>query len=149
MESACAATPLPFGGREAQLAAFDEALAAADCRGVVIAGPAGTGRSRLAEEVLARARRGGCRADLAVATAAAAAMPLGAIGHLLPGGTDFRHPAEAFAAVAANLPANDRRRWVVVVDDAQLLDPSSAVLLGSVWECLKARKADSPKPEPN
>ncbi|WP_406054166.1 LuxR C-terminal-related transcriptional regulator [Streptomyces sp. NBC_01077] len=120
----------PLAGREGQLQEITAAWADRHCRGVVICGPAGVGKSRLAEECLARAVRDGWKGRRATATAAAAAVPLGAIAHLIPPGVDLSDPVKAFATVATALagPGRNRRR-ALWVDDLHLLDATSAVLL--------------------
>ncbi|MFJ4429049.1 helix-turn-helix transcriptional regulator [Streptomyces bobili] len=120
----------PLVGRQSQLEAFTAAWADRRCRGVVIYGPAGVGKSRLAEECLARAVHEGWKGRRATASAVAAAVPLGAIAHLVPSGVDLSDPVKGFAAVAAVLAGPHRdRRWAVWVDDLHLLDATSAVLL--------------------
>ncbi|MCX5233122.1 LuxR family transcriptional regulator [Streptomyces sp. NBC_00233] len=119
----------PLVGRGSELAAFDAVWKSRRCRGVVICGPAGVGKSRLAEECLARVVRAGFRGGRATVTAAAAAVPLGAIAHLIPAGVDLSNPVKGFAAVARALAGPDRRRWALLVDDLHLLDATSAVLL--------------------
>ncbi|MFG6201869.1 LuxR C-terminal-related transcriptional regulator [Nonomuraea sp. JJY05] len=106
----------PFAGRETQLATIRSAVEAG---GAVVAGPAGAGKSRLAAEVLSGT------GDVArvLATAAASDLPLGVMAHLLPAqpphGNVIRWAADAL----------DRERLVLMVDDAHLLDPVSAVLV--------------------
>ncbi|MCX2185031.1 LuxR family transcriptional regulator [Streptomyces sp. SKN60] len=120
----------PLTSRDGELDDFAKAWAGRRCRGVVIYGPAGVGKSRLAEECLARTVHAGWKGRRATASAAAAAVPLGAIAHLIPPGIDLSDPVTGFAAVAAALagPRQDRQ-WAVWVDDLHLLDASSAVLL--------------------
>ncbi|MFE5549887.1 LuxR C-terminal-related transcriptional regulator [Streptomyces sp. NPDC056534] len=123
-------SPWPLAGRESQLQEITTAWADRHCCGVVICGPAGVGKSRLAEECLARAVRDGWKGRRATATAAAAAVPLGAIAHLIPPGVDLSDPVKAFATVATALAGPGRnRRWALWVDDLHLLDATSAVLL--------------------
>ncbi|MEY9872006.1 DNA-binding CsgD family transcriptional regulator [Streptacidiphilus sp. MAP12-33] len=118
----------PLAGRDEQLAEFDAAWST--CRGLVVSGPAGVGKTRLAEEFLARAVRAGFRGGRATATAAAAEMPLAAVAHLLPPGVDLSDPVRGFAAVARRLAGPERdRRCVLLIDDLHLLDSASAVLL--------------------
>jgi DNA-binding CsgD family transcriptional regulator len=66
------AEPWPLVGRDLELASFAAAWAARRCQGVVIHGPAGIGKSRLAEECLPRAVRAGFEAGRATASARAA-----------------------------------------------------------------------------
>ncbi len=87
--------------------------------GVLVTGPAGTGRTRFAREVLAAtADRLGPGAWV-TATAAAATVPLGAFAALTTA-TDARTAAEQAAG---------RCRGVLVVDDAHLLDAASLALV--------------------
>ncbi|MCM2416571.1 LuxR family transcriptional regulator [Streptomyces sp. RKAG293] len=130
----------PLVGREAELDAFETAWANPRCRGWMIFGSAGAGKSRLAEECLARTVRKGWKSGRATASAAAAAVPLSAIAHLIPSGIDLSDPVKGFAAVDQALAGPGRRRkWVIWVDDLHLLDATSVVLLrqlmdaGVVW----------------
>ncbi|MEV0236245.1 LuxR C-terminal-related transcriptional regulator [Nonomuraea sp. NPDC050786] len=102
----------PFIGRATQLAKIRSAA-----EGVVVAGPAGTGKSRL----VAQAVHGLDGVAWARATAAAAEVPLGAFAPLLPATPPAGNPL-GWAAAALRAP-------VLVVDDAHLLDPASAALV--------------------
>ncbi|MEV6333048.1 LuxR C-terminal-related transcriptional regulator [Streptomyces sp. NPDC051909] len=116
--------------RNPELEAFEVAWGRRSCQAIVIAGPAGVGKSRLAEECLARAVRGGFKGRRATATAAAATVPLGAIAHILPPGVDLSEPVKGFAEVARVLSGPQRdRKWAILIDDVHLLDATSAVLL--------------------
>ncbi|WP_405975197.1 LuxR C-terminal-related transcriptional regulator [Streptomyces sp. NBC_00988] len=121
-------------GRGPELDAFAAALTDGECRGFVVGGPAGVGKSRLGEECLGRAAGKGLRVGRAAASAAAGAVPLGAIAHLLPAGVDLSDPVAGFAAVARGLAAEPGRQWVLFVDDMHLLDASSAVLLRQLMD---------------
>ncbi|MCX2185019.1 LuxR C-terminal-related transcriptional regulator [Streptomyces sp. SKN60] len=120
----------PLIGRDSELQAFTRAWAQRQCHGIVICGPAGVGKSRLAEECLARAARQGWRTRRVTASAAAAQVPLGAIAHLIPPGTDLSDPVKGFATVATALagPQHDSH-WAIWVDDLHQIDATSAVLL--------------------
>ncbi|MGW1616649.1 LuxR C-terminal-related transcriptional regulator [Streptomyces sp. NPDC002285] len=120
----------PLTGREGELAALKQAWATRACRGLVICGPAGVGKTRLAEECLAFAAREGWQPGRATASTAAGTVPLGAIAHMLPVGVDLSDPVKGFAQVAAALADGpNRRRWAFWVDDLHLLDATSAMLL--------------------
>ena len=120
----------PLVGRRAEL----ETLAAAlgDTRaGVVLAGAAGVGKTRLAREALARAEAAGREVEWVAATRAAASIPFGAVSHLLPPterlGDDR---VEILRRAAALMAERGRGRLLVLgVDDAHLLDDASAVLV--------------------
>jgi ATP/maltotriose-dependent transcriptional regulator MalT len=123
----------PLVDRVEQLEQFDAALGDERCRVVIIRGPAGVGKSRLGEELLSHAIRRGHRGDRAVASAAAATIPLGAMAHLLPTEVATADAVAVFAAAAGRFhgPAKDRR-YVLLVDDLHLLDPTSATLLSQL-----------------
>lgn len=127
--------PWPLIGRDRELARFAAAWTARRCRGVVVCGPAGIGKSRLAEEYLALAAPDGLNGGRATASIAAAAVPLGAIAHLIPPGLDLSDPVRGFAEMARALsgPGGDRPR-VLLVDDLQWLDAASAVLLRQLMD---------------
>jgi DNA-binding NarL/FixJ family response regulator len=116
-------------GRGDELARI--ALARAEGRtGVVISGPAGVGKSRLAREALSAAERDGAVVGWVQATRSAASVPLGAFASLLP--ADVRSD-DLFELMQRSVQAlHDRARghpFVLGVDDAQWLDPTSATLV--------------------
>ncbi|MFE0654559.1 AAA family ATPase [Streptomyces sp. NPDC059534] len=124
----------PLVGRERELALFVNSLTDRRARGVVIYGASGVGKSRLAEEFLTQAARAGFSHGLATASALAGAVPLGAIAHLLPMGVDFSDPVAGFAAAVRTLSGPERRRWVLMIDDLQFLDATSAMLLRQLMD---------------
>lgn len=121
----------PLVGRRRELARLDEAL---DGPGLVVAGDAGVGKSRLVREALLRAEQHGDATVLVVASGSLARLPFGAVAHLLPAevpretelGNVLRRCADALLAAAAG------DRLVIGVDDAHLLDAPSAALLHHV-----------------
>nr|WSX77901.1 LuxR C-terminal-related transcriptional regulator [Streptomyces sp. NBC_00899] len=130
----------PLVARDAELAAFGGQWSAPGFRGCVLRGPAGVGKTRLAEEYLARAARDGYRTGRARATAGAGTVPLGAIAHLIPATVDLSDPVAGFPRVAAALAGPGRdRRWAFLVDDLHLLDATSAVLLRQLLETRTVR----------
>ncbi|WP_406213604.1 LuxR C-terminal-related transcriptional regulator [Streptomyces decoyicus] len=124
----------PFAGRSEELAAFETYLGGGTVSALLVHGPAGVGKSRLAEECLRHAERQGYRTERVVATTADAALPLGALGHLLPPDAPVHDPVLTFHAAAKAFAPHGSdgrsRRGVVLVDDLPLLDNASAVLLG-------------------
>jgi DNA-binding CsgD family transcriptional regulator len=117
----------PLTGRERELRAVGDALDGGSAGGVVIAGPAGVGKTRLAVEGAELAAAQGCEVAWARATRSARAIPLGAFGALLPSDGDgvelLTRARQALADRAAG------RRLVLCVDDGHLLDDASAALV--------------------
>ena len=120
----------PLVGRGVELERIAEARLAADARGVVVSAPAGVGKSRLARDAVAAAEADGASVSWVQATRSAAAVPLGAFAGLMPAGVRSDQPLELLrrSAEALRERANGRR-VVIGVDDAQLLDPTSAALV--------------------
>ena len=119
----------PLVGREPELARI-----AADreegYRGVVIAAPAGAGKSRLGREALAVAGHDGALTEWVQATDSAAMVPLGAFAALLPKGIRSEQMFTLLRAISRSLGERAAGRAIVLgVDDAQLLDPVSAALV--------------------
>lgn len=121
----------PLIGRDREV----ERVAAAWQRGsggVVLAGEAGVGKSRVAREALRRADALGHATAAVIATRAAAELPLGALAALLPIADTRPGRREDLIqrAVAAISGPGPGKRLMLLVDDAHLLDaPSAAVLL--------------------
>jgi len=143
---------LPLVGRGAELRFVAEALS--EAAGVVIAGSAGVGKTRLADEASQRAEADGHTVAWVRANRSAASIPLGAFAPLLPA-TDSRLPegvellAHARHALAARAAGT---RLVLCVDDGQLLDDASAALVhqlvaaGEAFAIVTVRK-DEPVPD--
>src|SRR5919202_5404928 len=145
----------PLVGREAELAMIATAVAGEAPGGVVLAGPAGAGRTRLAREAVRRAEAAGCVAEAFTATRALASVPFGAFARLLAG-VDRRTQdrLELFLALleALRRAAGDRR-LLVAMDDAHLLDQAGAALLHQMASTnaavvLATVRAGEPCPEP-
>ncbi|MCW2913308.1 MAG: helix-turn-helix transcriptional regulator [Actinomycetia bacterium] len=97
-------------------------------RGVVLAGAAGVGKTRLARETLTTAAQRGAVTRWVAATASARGLPLGAFGTLM--GTVGGDPARILRQASDALLAGAGPAGVVIgVDDAHLLDELSALLV--------------------
>lgn len=118
----------PFVGRSGELAALADLSEDQRTDTVLVSGPEGVGKSRLADEYLALCDAQGCPGERIVARREKSAVPFGATAHLLPPDADPADPVSCFAHAARGLRAADGRR-LVVVDDVHWLDPASAILL--------------------
>ncbi|MDT5019141.1 MAG: hypothetical protein QOD39_5301, partial [Mycobacterium sp.] len=116
----------PLAGRDDELASIRRALSGGSKHsGVVIVGPAGVGKTRLAREVLARAEAAGECTNWIVGTESARALPLGAFTALISEAIadpmpNVRHLINSFVA------QQRQGRILIGVDDAHLLDGLSA-----------------------
>jgi len=99
--------------------------------GVVLAGAPGVGKTRLAREALALAKKRGVLTRWAVATASARALPLGAFAATLGvvGPDPARLVRQAGDALLAGAGKAGVGSVVIGVDDAHLLDELSATLV--------------------
>lgn len=123
----------PLVGRDAELARLGEVLADPGARGLLIAGAAGLGKTRIAAECAARARAAGYRAVAVSGHRSYRELPFGALAHLMPAvaadtvsadrGALLRRLAATLSTPAGGEPA------LLVLDDAHLLDDSSATLV--------------------
>ncbi|MEG8277212.1 LuxR C-terminal-related transcriptional regulator [Streptomyces sp. AHA2] len=115
--------PWPMLGRDRELELADRALRDPASSGVLVTGPFGTGRSRLAQECWRAAGRRGHPRLHAAATPAARYVPLGALAPVLRRGPDGA-PGLLEDEVRAVRP-----RPVLFLDDAHHLDSASARLV--------------------
>ena len=118
-------------GRAAELAQLDAAIGAGGAGGIVLAGTAGAGKTRLLREALHRASRSGRDVVQVAATRCTAAIPFGAVASLLPrGGPAAGPPWELLRRAADHLTRPTSQAPLVVgADDVHLLEPESAALL--------------------
>ncbi|HEY5854039.1 MAG TPA: LuxR C-terminal-related transcriptional regulator [Aldersonia sp.] len=118
----------PLTGRAEELAVIARIAEAPAGSGVVLAGAAGVGKTRLALEALDRARDRGWQCCYVTATESARSIPLGAFSDYATdfGSDPLRRVQEVVDAVAGG---GGHRRVVVGVDDAHLLDEMSAVVV--------------------
>ncbi|MCZ2857478.1 LuxR C-terminal-related transcriptional regulator [Blastococcus sp. VKM Ac-2987] len=119
--------PWPLTGRDAELRRVAAAIRPGAV-GIVVAGPAGVGKTRLAREALALPGRRGATVVWAHGSTAARPFPLGAFAGLLdvPAGDAVETIGRALDALARQQPL------VLAVDDAHLLDEHSAIVLHRV-----------------
>ena len=110
----------PFVGREAEVDHVTRALATR--QGVVLAGEAGVGKTRLLAEAVERCTADGQRVLQVRATRSSGVVPLGAFAPLLPIDAAAASLARAREAILAREPA------VLAIDDAHALDEASAAL---------------------
>jgi len=125
----------PLTGRRRELDEFAAALDDPRAHGLVIHGPAGVGKTRLADECLAVAARQGRTVGRATATEGAHHVPLGLLAHLLP--ATLADPHADLAAVFSQVAHTLREEGasgpaVILIDDLPLVDSTSAALLAQV-----------------
>jgi DNA-binding CsgD family transcriptional regulator len=128
--------PWPLTGRSEQLEVLGRYYRDGSVGGVVLHGPAGVGKTRLAEEALSRAERSGRPTARAVGHPSMASIPLGALAHMLPAslvgglgvGDDERTGLFHGARAELRRLAGDDR-LVLLVDDVDLLDDTSLAVL--------------------
>ena len=130
-------------GRDTELAELRRALGGVGkYAGVVIAGAAGVGKTRLARELIGRTAATGMQTNWVVGTASARPIPLGAFTTTLS--------SEAMAAVSAPAPSvrrvidslvgqHSKGRFLIGVDDAHLLDGFSAHVVHHLAQTREAR----------
>lgn len=123
-----------FVGRDDELAQLVSRLADRSVKGIVLAGPAGVGKTRLAAEFLKRAESSKSATAHVTASRSTRGVPFGAFASLLPAG-DYPEGAVGDragmlrSAGAALVRDAGNRRLVLLVDDAHLLDDASATLV--------------------
>lgn len=149
----------PLVGRADEVSRLGEMLSDPCSRGLVLAGEAGVGKTRLAAELAAMLELAGVLVLRATATGSSTGLPLGALAPLLSG---LRHdrPGDAMdrggllrRCAEVLVEAAGGRRLVLSVDDAHLLDDTSATLLHQlvttgVAAALVTVRAGQPAPAP-
>jgi DNA-binding CsgD family transcriptional regulator/tetratricopeptide (TPR) repeat protein len=119
----------PLTGRAEELRLVAEVIrAAGKTPGMVVAGAAGVGKTRLAREALTAAAALGVRTRWIVASQSAKALPLGAFTEIASdfGPDPLRRVREVMGALIGE---DGDERVVIGIDDAHLLDDMSALVV--------------------
>jgi DNA-binding CsgD family transcriptional regulator len=120
----------PVVGRQRELEQIADLLGRADLSGIVLAGEAGVGKTRLVEHCLEIGQRVGFSTERVVATRAASRIPLGALASITTTGTGASASADAIGQAIDSLRSlGAERPLLLAVDDAHLLDDASAVVV--------------------
>ena len=116
----------PLNGRSEEMRTIEAAILASDASGIVVYGPAGVGKSRIAREALSSAASRGCEVRWIVGTSSARAIPLGALSSWIrPAVNDS---LELIRDAIASLTSSSPGKTVVLgVDDVALLDDISQI----------------------
>jgi DNA-binding NarL/FixJ family response regulator len=151
------ATMWPLIGREVELdvvlSTYGRMAQGAPVGGVLLVGEAGVGKTRLAREAVGRLAAPGRRTFWTTATKSAATVPLGALAPLL---TVRAHPGtglvDTLASLVARFADESGQPCVVAVDDAHLLDETSAAVIHQLatQRCafvLLTTRPDAPTPD--
>ena len=121
----------PLVGRDEELGLIAATMHGGSAGGMVLAGAAGVGKSRLAAQAVQLASSEGWRTYRAVATKDAARIPFGAVAHLIPSG--LRPGADRLDILRQLAGALTQTvkgsRVLISVDDAHLLDAGTAALV--------------------
>ena len=125
----------PLVGRHDELELFSATLADPRAHGLVIYGPAGVGKTRLADQCLAAADGVGRNVARATATEGSRTTPLGALAPLLPAGIANERVDLVTVMSEVRPVLRDGATsgpLVLFVDDLHLLDGTSATLVGQL-----------------
>jgi DNA-binding CsgD family transcriptional regulator len=144
--------PTRLVGRDAELRAILNGLQAGSDRSVVIAGPAGAGKTRLAAEVAGQLRGSGLCSMHVAAMESLVDVPFGAFAVAMPQVDLSGALVDVLRDAPRAMTALAGGRLLLIVDDAQRLDISSATLLGhmaATRACLVLATLRTPGPVPD
>ena len=120
----------PLVGRSDEMARLQSLIAARAGGGVILAGPAGAGKTRLARWCVDQAMALGYTAEWLVGAKTTAPIPLGAFVPVLPALAAVRSPEGLFQAAHQVFRDREEKAPVLLaVDDGHLLDEISALLV--------------------
>ena len=115
----------PMAGRIEEQAYLAKVIADPDQAGVLVAGPAGVGKTRLIREAVEAATD--AHVELVTATESARALPFGASAHLLPEDLGTIDRVDLLAVIGRHLVRRAQGKpAVLAVDDMHLLDEATA-----------------------
>ncbi|OBB95321.1 LuxR family transcriptional regulator [Mycobacterium sp. 852002-40037_SCH5390672] len=123
-------------GRDAEFRRSLAALSNGEFNGVALVGDSGVGKSTLARMLAKTVESAGRTVRFALGTQTGCALPLGAFSRVVS--LAVGHEPAVMLAAAHNTLGQDKN-LVVVVDDAQLLDPLSATLVNQLAAGRSAR----------
>ena len=118
----------PLTGRAEELRLIGEALSGGEYKGIVVAGAAGVGKTRLTREAASAAARTGWSVRRVAGTATGRAVTLGAFARWADA-TDTSSLALARKVFAGLTDGANGAPLLVLVDDAHLLDDLSAMIV--------------------
>ncbi|MFJ4428973.1 LuxR C-terminal-related transcriptional regulator [Streptomyces bobili] len=119
----------PLTGRSAEIGRFTSFLRESKSCVLFFTGPSGVGKTRIAEECLALAERGGWEVLQAAATSIATEIPLGALLSILPVDFDTNDPVTSLRAELKARSSYREDKTLLFVDDVHLLDSATLHLL--------------------
>jgi len=124
--SASARLQWPFVGRDTLVDDLRSLYRGGPSRGAIIEGPAGVGKTRLADEFGQVV--GGARVMRCVGSSATASTPYAAIAHMLPSDIRTSDPCAARLVLEAVRSQLSGERAVVIADDVVFLDEATVAL---------------------
>lgn len=121
----------PLTGRSDEMRRLEAAISGSDVSGIVVSGPAGVGKSRIARAAVSAVQPRGYQSHWAVGTSSALPIPLGAFTPWTP--TAAAGTVQLLRGVIETLTAGPPGVTTVVgVDDAHLLDDLSAFVVHQI-----------------
>jgi DNA-binding CsgD family transcriptional regulator len=121
----------PLTGRSEEMGAIEAAILAPDVFGIVVCGPTGVGKSRIAREALSAAVTRGSEGRWVIGTSSARTLPLGAFTEWAQAGvTDTVQLVRGVIESLTAAPSG--ARVVLAVDDVHLLDDLSTFVVQQI-----------------